>query len=110
MVEKGDDGNGRKGPLAPAAPGGQGELLASTQVLDSENLHGGGGYLMIDAACDEPLNHDPNSSGVPEIFAASSATYDTPFALFPAAAGSHQVSVVYSDSGVAPTCAQLTAK
>ena len=110
FVEKGDDGNGRKAPLAPAAPAGEGELLASTQVLDSENLHAGGGYLMVDAACDEPLNHDPNSSGLPEIFAASSATYDTSFALFPEAAGNHHVSVVFSDSGVTPTCAQLTAK
>jgi hypothetical protein len=65
---------------------------------------------MIDAACDEPLNHDPNSTGVPEIFATSSTTYNTPFALFPTSAGTHQVSVVYSGSGVAPTCAQLTAK
>jgi hypothetical protein len=109
FVEKGDDGNGGKAPVAPAAPGGQGELLASTQVLTSENLHGGA-YLMIDSACDEPLNHDPNSTGVPEIFATDTATYTTGFALFPVAAGSHQVSVVWSNTSVAPTCARLTAK
>jgi hypothetical protein len=109
FVEKGDDGNGGKAPVAPAAPGGQGELLASTQVLTSENLHGGA-YLMIDSACDEPLNHDPNSTGVPEIFATDTATYTTGFALFPVAVGSHQVSVVWSNTSVAPTCAGLTAK
>ena len=47
---------------------------------------------------------------MPEVFAASCATYYPSFALFPASDGSHQVCVVYLDSGEAPACAQLTAK
>lgn len=111
FVEKGDDGSGgRKGPIAPAPPGGDGELLASTTVLDDERIPGGGGYLMIDDSCAEPLNHDPNSTGLPEIFAASSAEFNTPFALFPVTPGTHEVSVATWTGSATPTCAQLTAK
>ena len=111
FVEKGDDGSGgRKGPLAPPPPAGDGELLASTTVLDDERINNAGGYLMIDDSCDEPLNHDPNSTGLPEIFAASSPEFNTPFALFAVPPATHQVSVATWTDSATPTCAQLTSR
>jgi hypothetical protein len=109
FLEKGDDGQGAKAPVAPDPPAGQGQLLASTAILTDERVPGAGGFLMIDDSCDEPLNHDPNSTGVPEIFAVSSATYTTAFALFPVTPATHQVSVA-AYSGSNATCAQLTPK
>jgi hypothetical protein len=112
FVEKGDDADGGKPPVLPAPPAGDGQLLASTAVMDDQRLHGNGWYLMIDDSCNEPLNHDPNSTGLPEIFAVASATAtaSTGFALFPVTAATHQVGVVTWADAMTPTCAQLTPK
>lgn len=98
---------GDTAPLAPAPPAGQGMFLARDSYLPG-NLSGET-FLMINDSCDPPLNGDTNRPGVPQIFAAGTATIQSAFALFPATAGSHQVSVVYDgDSGL--TCKDLTAK
>ncbi len=117
-VEKGDIAGGsglvpgnNAGPAAPAPPSGQDELLASTEVLKANGVPGDDYYLFVDSSCTAPLNGDPNSPGLPEIFA-SNPNGDAPtnFAEFPAAAGTHQVSVVATTSFDTPTCASLTAK
>ncbi|HEY4183413.1 MAG TPA: hypothetical protein VGP07_00015 [Polyangia bacterium] len=109
FVEKGDDANDGMGPLAPVPPSGQGEFLVTTAPLDDITMGGlPGYYFFVDASCTPPLNGDVDEPGIPYVFATSSATYDTPFALFPAAPGSHGVSVVSWTSSTAPTCAALT--
>lgn len=108
-VEKGDDGQGGKAPVAPPAPNGQGELLASTAGLP-EGMNNSM-FLMVDASCDPPINGDPDRPGVPQVFAAADSSIKSGFALFPTAAGSHQVSVVgWPTDGPAATCAALTQK
>jgi hypothetical protein len=106
IVEKGTD-NGAKAPVAPAAPSGQGELLADTSAILDPNL---GVYLMIDDSCAPALNGVTSQGQVPYVFAVDGKAPVSNFALFATAPGSHQVSVVSWPSGTPPTCAQLTAK
>ena len=106
IVEKGTN-NGAKAPVAPAAPSGQGELLADTSAVFDLNL---GVYLMIDDSCAPPLNGDTAQGQVPYVFAVDGKAPISNFALFATAPGSHQVSVVNWPSGTPPTCSQLTAK
>ncbi|MEO8887768.1 MAG: hypothetical protein ABI429_00480 [Jatrophihabitantaceae bacterium] len=105
-IERGDDGQGGKGPAAPTPPGGQAELLVDDTLAPQT---GGTGYfLMVDRSCAPPLNGDPNAKGLPEIFAAASGSPMSSFSLFATSPGTHQVSVIAWTSGQAPTCAQLT--
>ena len=111
FVEKGDDGFGTKGPLAPASPTGQAEFLASTAPIDvTPTAPVASYYFFVDDACTPPLNGDPNQPGVPYLFALSTAAPSSFFALYPASSGPHQLSVVAWTDGVLPTCAQLTAR
>jgi hypothetical protein len=110
VVEKGDDGQGAKGPAAPPVTGSGGEILASYAPA-MESIKGANSYyLMIDSACDPPLNGDPNTKGVPDIFAADGVAPVSGFAVFAASAGSHHVSVAEDDGGIEPTCAGLQKK
>jgi hypothetical protein len=106
LTEKGTN-NGGKSPVAPAAPSGKGELLADTHAAPNVSI---GLYLMIDAACDEPLNGDPAKPGVPYIFAVDGQAPVSSFAVFATSPGTHQVSVVPWSDSTSPTCAQLTDK
>ncbi len=105
-VEKGTN-NGSKAPVAPPAPAGKGELLADTSANPAPST---GLFLMIDDACDPPLNGDPADKGIPHIFAADGQAPVSSFALFATSPGTHQVSVVAWTSSIQPTCAQLTAR
>lgn len=104
-IERGDDGNGNKGPAAPTPPDGRAELLVDDSYAQPP---GDGYYLMVDSSCAPPLNGDPNATGLPEIFAAASGSPMSSFSLFATSPGTHRVSVVAWTSGQAPTCAQLT--
>ena len=95
-------------PLAPPPPAGDGMFLAADRDIPG-NL-AGSNYLMIDDSCAPALNGDPNDGNVPHIWASATASVQSAFALFPAAAGSHHVAVVYDGSGTSPTCADLTPK
>jgi hypothetical protein len=111
FVEKGDDGSGNAGPLAPPPPPGQAEFLASTAPIDVTPMPlVASYYFFIDDSCAPPLNGDPGQSGVPLLFALSTATPQSFFALFPTTPGTHQLSVVAWTDRVLPTCAQLTAR
>jgi hypothetical protein len=114
FAEKGDDGAGNGGPLAPAPPTAEGEFLASTAPLDvtptSTFADYANYYFFVDDSCTLPLNGDPSFAGTPYLFALSTATPKSFFALFPADPGTHQLSVVAWTEGVLPTCAQLTAR
>lgn len=105
-VEKGDDGNGTKAPVAPAAAAGQGEILVDASAVNGLNLSL---YLLIDHACAPPINGDPSVKGLPYVYNGTIAGANTSFAIFTTTPGTHQVSVVNA-SGTQPTCAQLTAK
>jgi hypothetical protein len=105
-MEKGDDGQGGKGPAAPLLSDGSGEILVDTTTIPlklSPSL-----YLMIDDSCAPPVNGDPNEKGVPYIFAAGSSAIQSEFTVFATTAGTHQVSVVAWTSSDTPTCKQLT--
>jgi hypothetical protein len=105
-MEKGDDGQGGKGPAAPAVTSGGGELLVDTSPVPTKiNL---GAYLMIDKSCAPPLNGDPNVKGVPYIFAADGVPPVSSYAVFATPVGTHQVSVVSWSSSTQPACKQLT--
>jgi hypothetical protein len=106
-IEKGDDGNGGKSPVAPPAPAGQGEILVDPSAVADQNFLL---YLLIDSSCAPPINGDPLAKGLPEIFAAASGAINSAYAIFPTTPGSHQVSVVNYPAGASPTCDQLTAK
>jgi hypothetical protein len=57
-IEKGDDGQGGKGPAAPAITDGSSQLLADYTVIPTNlNPHL---FLMIDSSCTSALNGDPN--------------------------------------------------
>jgi hypothetical protein len=93
-------------PAIPTA--GDGMFLA-----DDANIPGnlaGSNYLMIDDSCAAALNGPSDETGIPHIFASGTAAIVSPYALFPATAGSHQVSVVAFDTGSEPACKDLTAK
>ncbi len=100
--------SGDTAPLAPPPPAGDGMFLAADNWIPG-NLTGSN-YLMIDASCAPDLNGDPNDGNVPHIWASGSASVKSSFALFPAAAGSHHVSVVHYGTGSSPTCADLAPK
>jgi hypothetical protein len=106
-VEKGDDGNGSKAPVAPAPASGQGEILVDTSAAIGFNTVL---YLLIDSSCAPPINGDPNAKTLPEIFNAAIDGIDSAFAIFSTTPGSHQVSLVPQSGDVTPTCDQLTAK
>jgi hypothetical protein len=113
FIEKGSDGYGNAGPLAPPPPTGQGEFLASTVPIDVTPTPFDASsyeYFFVDDSCTLPLNGDPNQAGTPYLFALPTATPKSFFALYPAAPGTHQLSVVAWTDGVLPTCAQLTAR
>jgi hypothetical protein len=111
FVEKGDDGSGTAGPLAPTPPPGMGEFLASTAPIDvTPTPLVGDYYFFVDDSCTLPLNGDPSQTGLPLLFALSTATPMSFFALFPAASGTHQISVVFWTDRTLPTCAELTAR
>ena len=97
-------------PLAPAPPAGDGMFLASDNNIPGKLNLAGSSYLMIDDSCTAALNGPSDEPGVPHIFASATATVQSSFALFPAAAGSHQVSVASFDTGSSPACKDLTAK
>jgi hypothetical protein len=99
---------GDTAPLAPPPPAGDGMFLAADHDIPG-NLSGTN-FLMIDDSCAPPLNGLTNEPGLPRIFNSSSATVQSAFALFPASAGSHQVSVVSNDTSTLPTCQGLTPK
>jgi hypothetical protein len=106
IIEKGTD-RGSKGPVAPAPPTGQGGLLVDTTGVTNPEL---GLYLMIDGSCAPALNGVTANGQVPYIAAVDGKAPVSDFAVFATAPGTHQVSVVEWPSGVAPTCAELTAK
>jgi hypothetical protein len=112
FVEKGDDANGGKAPVAPPPTGGQGEFLVSTHVVEDENLSGPGGnqgyFFFIDDSCTPPINGDPNTKGLPEVFNSDGSPIKSAFAIFPTTSGSHDVSIVARGGGLEPTCQQLT--
>jgi hypothetical protein len=111
FVEKGDDGSGNFGPLAPAPPTGQAEFLTSTAPITVTPAPlVASYYFFVDDSCTPPLNGDPSEPGVPFLFALSTATPSSFFALFPASPGPHQLSVVAWSDAVLPTCAQLSAR
>lgn len=110
VVEKGDDGQGAKGPAAPPVTGSGGQILASYAPAEESVKGANSYYLMIDSSCDPPLNGDPNTKGVPDIFAADGVAPVSSFAVFAATAGTHHVSVVEADGGEQDTCAQLQKK
>jgi hypothetical protein len=105
-MEKGDDGQGGKGPAAPAVTDGSSELLVDTTSIPtnlSPSL-----YLMVDSSCAPPLNGDPNMGKLPFVFAAATSAIQSQFAIFSTPAAAHQVSVVSWTTSTEPTCAQLT--
>ncbi len=110
LLEKGGGASfgGDTANLAPPPPAGDGMFLAADREIPG-NL-AGFSYLMIDDSCAPALNGPSNETGVPYIFASDTATVQSSFALFPAAAGSHQVAVVFFGTGTSPTCKDLTAK
>jgi hypothetical protein len=105
-MEKGDDGQGGKGPAAPAITDGSSEFLVDDTALP-DNLNPSL-FLMVDASCTPPINGDPNEPGLPLVFAAATSTIQSAFALFPTTPGAHQVSVVSWPDSAGPTCKQLT--
>lgn len=105
-MEKGDDGQGFKGPAAPAITSGGGEILVDETALP-DNLNPSL-YLMIDNSCAPPINGDPNMKGLPLVFNAAGGSIESAFAVFATTVGSHQVSVVSWKSVDTPTCKQLT--
>jgi len=105
-MEKGDDGQGGKGPAAPLINDGSGEILVDTTTIPlnlSPSL-----YLMIDDSCAPPINGDPNEKGIPYIFGTDTSAVQSEFTVFATTAGTHQVSVVAWTSSDTPTCKQLT--
>ncbi len=111
FVEKGDDGSGNAGPLAPTPPSGMGEFLASTAPIDvTPTPLVGDYYFFVDDSCTLPLNGNPSQTGLPFLFALSTATPTSFFALFPVTPVAHQISVVLWTDRVLPTCAELTAR
>jgi hypothetical protein len=110
FVEKGDDGAGNAGPLAPPSSTGGAEFLASTAPIDVTAAPPASYYFFVDEACNPPLNGDPSQPSVPYLFALPTATPKSFFALFPSRPGTHQVSVVAWTDGLLPTCAELTAR
>jgi hypothetical protein len=107
VIEKGDDGQGGKGPVAPPATGGNGEILASYNAASNTVPGANGYYLFVDSSCTPPLNGDPNVKGLPEIFAADGATPVSSYAVFAAAPGAHHLTVVVRGGGVEATCSEL---
>jgi hypothetical protein len=110
ILEKGGGATFNGATASPPAIPSAGDGMFLARDSDVPGNLSGTDYLMIDDSCTAPLNGDPNRPGVPLIFSASSAAIQSEFALFPASAGSHQVSVVSFDTGTAPTCADLTPK
>ena len=106
-MEKGDDGKGSKGPLAPAPPASRGEFLASARPLDDLVSNSDGLYFFVDGSCTPPLNGDPSVTDLPDLFAADGVSPMSSFALFPADPGARQIAVVDWSSAVTPTCMQL---
>lgn len=107
FVEKGDDGNGSKGPVAPAAASGQAEILADAgQVATTDSVTFE--YLFIDSSCAPPLNSGGIATTTPEIAAADGADPKSSFAVFATSPGAHQVSLAGWHTSTPPTCAQLT--
>ena len=106
-VEKGDDGDGTKAPVAPPAPAGKGEILVDTGAVGDTTF-----CFTSSSALRAPrrLNGDSLDKTLPEIFNGAIDGINTRFSIFPTTAGSHQVSVVANKGGVQPKCAQLTAK
>ena len=108
-VEKGDD-NGSKGPVAPPAPAGKGEILVDASAITNLQTGTLELYLSSDGSCAPPINGDPQMPGVPYIFASATSPVKSGYSIFPVAPGTHQVSIVAWTTDVAPTCAQLTHK
>ncbi|HEY2793346.1 MAG TPA: hypothetical protein VGJ28_13360 [Micromonosporaceae bacterium] len=105
-MEKGDDGQGGKGPAAPPITDGSAELLADTTAVPLKLSLGA--YLMIDKLCAPPLNGDPHVKGIPYVFAADGVPPVSSYAVFAAPVGTHQISVVSWSSSTQPSCKQLT--
>jgi hypothetical protein len=107
IMEKGDDGQGGKGPAAPAVTGGGAEILAS--AAPAENMFAGSHsyYLFVDSSCAPPLNGDPNEKTLPSIFAASGGTPASSFAVFATTAGAHHLTVVTNNDDTLPKCSDL---
>jgi hypothetical protein len=108
FIEKGDDGQGGKGPVAPPAPDGTAQLLASTQPVQQTVKGSSGYFLFVDDSCAPPLNGDPNEKGLPYAFAADGVAPVSNFAVFGTQPGQHHVTVVEHDGGITPTCKDLT--
>ena len=110
IMEKGDDGQGGKGPAAPPVSGGGAQILASYAPAQ-EMIPGAGGYfLFIDTSCTPPLNGDPNDTTLPDIFAASGGTPASSFAVFATTAAAHHLTVAFDNSGTLPKCSDLGPK
>lgn len=105
-VEKGTN-NGSTAPVAPPPPAGQGEILADDSAVSGLGFDS---YLMIDASCAPPLNGDKAMGQLPMVAAVDGEAPVSNFAVFATSPGTVQVSVVSRAEGLAPTCAQLTAK
>ena len=106
VVEKGNDANAGKGPVASPPAAGQADLLVSSHAVDDENLHGSY-YFFVDTSCDPPLNGDASQEpGLPYVFATSGPSQS----IFQTAPGTHQISVVQYGAGALPTCAGLAPK
>ncbi len=106
VVEKGNDANAGKGPVASPPAAGQADLLVSSHAVDDENLHGSY-YFFVDTSCDPPLNGDASQEpGLPYVFATSGPSQS----IFQTAPGTHQISVVQYGAGPMPTCAGLAPK
>jgi hypothetical protein len=110
IMEKGDDGQGGKGPAAPPVSGGGAEVLASTAPAQ-QMIPGAGGYdLFVDSSCAPPLNGDPNIKDLPYIFPADGVPPVSSFAVFATTAAVHHLTVVFDNSSTAPKCSDLGPK
>jgi hypothetical protein len=107
VMEKGDDGQGGKGPAAPAVTGSSPEILASAGP--AENMFAGAHsyYLFVDSSCAPPLNGDSDIKGLPYIFATSGGTPASSFAVFATTAGAHHLTVVTNNDSTLPKCSDL---
>jgi hypothetical protein len=110
IMEKGDDGQGGKGPAAPPVSGGGAEVLAGTGPAQEMISGAGGYYLFIDASCTPPLNGDPNVKDLPDIFPADGVAPVSSFAVFATTAAAHHLSVAFDNSSTQPKCADLAPK
>lgn len=110
IMEKGDDGQGGKGPAAPPVTDSGAQILASYGPAQQMIPGAGGYFLFIDSSCAPPLNGDPNDKTLPDIFAADGVAPVSSFAVFATTAAAHHLTVAFDNSGTLPKCSALGPK